>query len=103
MYGTVKYFPIICLLLGHTGHLVCPQCIEEGADEENAAIDSNRFPDKAIKRLMGKQQVICANDGCPWKGVLLNYALHEEICPVAMVTCPNDGCDVELPRYEDVL
>ena len=69
----------------------------------SAAIDSDQFPDKEIKGLMDKQQVVCANAGCSWKGVLLNYALHEEICPVAMVTCPNNGCDVELPRYEDVL
>ena len=67
-------------------------------DADGATIDTDRFPDKAIKRLMGKLKVVCANAGCPWKGILLDFAAHEESCPVALVPCPHPGCDAELPR-----
>ena len=88
------------LLENQTGPLLCPQCTQEGIGEDNPAIYSNHFPDKAIKRLMDKQKIACANVGCGWKGILLNYSSHEKVCPVATVTCPNQGCEVETHRSE---
>ena len=83
---------------GRTGPVLCPQCSQEGVDVEGATIDTDRFPDKAIKRLMGKLKVVCANAGCPWKGILLDFSAHDESCPVTLVRCPHPGCDAELPR-----
>ena len=75
-------------LLGHASPNTCPQCIEEGVDGD----------DKAIKRLTGKLKVVCANAGCPWKGILLDFSTHEESCPVSLVACPHEGCNAEQPR-----
>ena len=63
-----------------------------------ATIKLDQIPDKAIKRLMGKQKIVCANAGCTWKGVLLNYDSHEVVCPNATIPCPNEGCKVESQR-----
>ena len=93
------YFHKILIYLGHTGPVLCPQCNREGVEAEGATIDADRFPDKAIKRLLGKQKVVCANPGCPWKGILVEFPSHEDACPMASVTCPHCGCEVELPRY----
>ena len=84
----------------HTRPLLCPQCTREGVDADGATIDTDRFPDKAIKRIMNKQRVVCATPGCPWKGTLQDYASHEESCPEALVTCPHEGCGVKLTRNE---
>ena len=84
--------------LGHTSPITCPQCIEEGVDADDATLSADLFPDKAIKRLMGKLKVVCANAGCPWKGILLDFSTHEESCPVSLVACPHEGCNAELPR-----
>ena len=86
------------LIKSHKGTVLCPQCMQEGINDDNATIKLDQIPDKAIKRLMGKQKIVCPNAGCAWKGVLLNYDSHEVVCPYATLTCPNEGCKVESQR-----
>jgi len=90
--------------LGRSHPVLCPQCGREGEDAASATIKTDsRFPDKAIKRLMGKQRVVCTNPGCQWKGFLNEYVAHEGECSVAPVECPHEGCGVEMPRYVSML
>ena len=85
------------LFTANTGPVLCPQCSHEGV-EAGATIDADRFPDKAIKRLLGKQKVVCSYPGCQFKGLLLEYMEHEDACLMTPVTCPHCSCRVELPR-----
>lgn len=69
------------LLEGHPGPVLCSLCIGEGV--AYATIDAKKYPDKAIKRVLDKQNVVCAHPDCLWKGKLAEYPSHEEACPIA--------------------
>ena len=76
----------------------CTQCMQEEARIDAAIIDQNQSLDKNFNRLMGRLKVNCANDGCSWKGILLEYSLHESSCQMDIVTCPHKGCSAMFPR-----
>ncbi|XP_063050662.1 TNF receptor-associated factor 1 [Engraulis encrasicolus] len=72
---------------------VCKKC-KDGPDAESEAsiltLD-NSFSDAAITKEIQELKVHCANQGCPWRGVLRDFEEHQSQCEYALIPC-NVGC-----------
>uniref|UniRef100_A0AAY4F0E4 TNF receptor-associated factor n=1 Tax=Denticeps clupeoides TaxID=299321 RepID=A0AAY4F0E4_9TELE len=82
-------------LLRNNKKPVCKKCKEEGPSTEDEGgvltLDSQFFCDAAINKEIMELKVHCANQGCPWRGVLRDFEEHQSQCDYALIPC-NVGC-----------
>ena len=87
--------------------VICPPC----SREKNAIVNINAVPnrDRNFQRRMDKLKVVCANEGCTWKGYLFQYdQSHEKECSKMEYdqshekACSNKGLIVKTPLSESV-
>ena len=95
------------------GHHFCNKCINSVQQQKNECPLCKECPikgiiDKRFKRELNEVHVYCPlrPQGCEWTGELGNLNTHLSVgqqygqCKHVVVNCPNNNCNMKLPRHK---
>lgn len=85
------------------GHSACKACLQESIAKNKKTCPicrvniDNLNTNIAVKAMISKIKVRCANSGCSWVGKHHEKENHSDNCPFLLMRCPN-GCIGSQPR-----
>ncbi|XP_006874014.1 PREDICTED: LOW QUALITY PROTEIN: RING finger protein 151 [Chrysochloris asiatica] len=82
-----------CILQWLTRQKTCPYCRKEVKRKRMAPVNK-------LQKTIGLLEVRCKNSeaGCLVICPLAHRKVHQDACPFELITCPNEGCSVRVPR-----
>jgi TPR repeat protein len=86
----------------------CPTALDKTPDSSSSSASSVEVKELQKKKIRKQKQLALSSasqnetviEKCKWKGAVKDAKLHLASCLNAVVTCSNDGCDVQVMRLE---
>ena len=82
------------------GHSYCNDCISKLKCPFGCKTKNLKPSSIGITNLLDKLIFKCLNEGCNVEISYSNVRQHDQICEFAKVTCPSEGCGIQLPKKE---
>jgi len=88
-------------------HVFCRECITESLRSRSRCptcrvtqYTNNLVIVPFMNSLTDQLMMVCPNEGCDWKGAMMEIKNHQTVCKYQIVSCSNIGCAFKSTRIE---